>query len=206
MSRSLVGRILWTFIAALSVPLAFFAAGYARDPWRWQLFWYRWGVMGGVPYSAWFAHLPWIGASCLALASGLLRLRAAAVLFGLGGVLALGFCATRDLVRIDTVPYATRGNLGAIRSALHIYYGDNDGVYPRSLGELTKGGKYLRSIPRAAAYLFHPPQSGFVDYPDNTPRDSGAFGYAGDPASPWFGSVWVDCTHTDTKGKVWASY
>ena|ERR1019366_8721012 len=44
----------------------------------------------------------------------------------------------------------TKGNLGAIRSALSIYYGDNEGIYPADdLTSLTAGGRYLRRIPSA---------------------------------------------------------
>ena len=38
-----------------------------------------------------------------------------------------------------------KGNLGAIRSALSIFYGDNEGQYPESLDELVPN--YLKNIP-----------------------------------------------------------
>src|SRR5579864_1555923 len=42
---------------------------------------------------------------------------------------------------------ATKGNLGTLRSALSIYYGDMEGWYPTdALTTLTTSGKYLQSI------------------------------------------------------------
>src|SRR5437764_14353001 len=46
---------------------------------------------------------------------------------------------------------ATKGNLGTLRSALSIYYGDTEGVYPvDNLSVLTTSQKYLQGIPTAA--------------------------------------------------------
>ena len=42
----------------------------------------------------------------------------------------------------------TKGNLGALRSALSIYYGDKEGRYPASPAELVPG--YIRAIPAAS--------------------------------------------------------
>src|SRR3982751_371983 len=45
----------------------------------------------------------------------------------------------------------TKGNLGAIRSALSIYYGDTEGAYPvtSDLSGLTLNSKYMTSVPVA---------------------------------------------------------
>src|SRR3954467_4949389 len=44
----------------------------------------------------------------------------------------------------------TKGNLGALRSALSIYYGDMEGWYPTdSLATLTVNGKYMSTTPVA---------------------------------------------------------
>src|SRR5216684_2042121 len=48
----------------------------------------------------------------------------------------------------------TKGNLGALRSALSIYYGDTEGFYPADTlggltGSLTASGKYMGAIPVA---------------------------------------------------------
>jgi prepilin-type N-terminal cleavage/methylation domain-containing protein len=45
----------------------------------------------------------------------------------------------------------TKGNLGAVRSALSIYYGDTEGYYPVSsdLSGLTQNSKYMTTVPVA---------------------------------------------------------
>ncbi len=48
----------------------------------------------------------------------------------------------------------TKANLGTIRSALSIYYGDSEGWYPAAaaganLAILTTGGRYLQTVPNA---------------------------------------------------------
>src|SRR5271169_5017097 len=44
----------------------------------------------------------------------------------------------------------TKGNLGALRSALSIYYGDMEGWYPvDALVSLTTSGKYMSTLPIA---------------------------------------------------------
>src|SRR6266566_9732612 len=45
----------------------------------------------------------------------------------------------------------TKGNLGALRSALSIYYGDMEGWYPTDTltTSLTSSGKYMTTIPLA---------------------------------------------------------
>lgn len=100
----------------------------------------------------------------------------------------------------------SKGNLGAIRSALSIYYGDMEGVYPADLRSLTVDGKYLSSIPEVAARPRHAATSEIEHYPARVPGDTGKWGYANDPAHEDFGKLWVDCTHTDTKGLLWTSY
>src|SRR3954464_1157500 len=50
---------------------------------------------------------------------------------------------------------ASKGNLGAIRSALSIYYGDMEGTYPDSMSSLTTAGKYLSAVPAAKAPNYH---------------------------------------------------
>src|SRR5213078_2584689 len=50
---------------------------------------------------------------------------------------------------------ASKGNLGALRSAMSIYYGDMEGTYPANMTALTIGGKYLTVVPPAKAPNYH---------------------------------------------------
>lgn len=49
---------------------------------------------------------------------------------------------------------ATRGNLGAIRSAISIYYSENEGQIPHSLNALFVNNKYMSSIPVCWTFEF----------------------------------------------------
>ncbi len=109
-----------------------------------------------------------------------------------------------DLIRKSNEG-ATKGNLGAVRSALSIYYGDMEGYYPSNAESLTVNGKYLSAVPKAKTPNYH--------------GDSSAFTMAsvvGDGAPGWrydnvaadanYGTLWVNCSHTDSKGSVWTTY
>lgn len=104
---------------------------------------------------------------------------------------------------------ATKGNLGALRASLSIYYGDKEGVYPTDIQELTEGGKYLAVIPKAKTPNFHPDSTGvryFGSLGDQAQQDPGGWGYVNDPESKEFGKIFVNCSHTDSKGVRWDSY
>jgi prepilin-type N-terminal cleavage/methylation domain-containing protein len=108
---------------------------------------------------------------------------------------------------------ATKGNLGAIRSALSIYYGDNTGVYPAGtasdIASLTINGKYLGILPNATEPPYHTGTSvetdavtglaGVADTTNGWLYDSGS-------ADGNYGTVWVNCTHTDTHNATWTQY
>ena len=108
-----------------------------------------------------------------------------------------------DLIRKSSEG-ASKGNLGALRSALSIYYGDMEGLYPQSVGSLTIAGKYLSAIPVAKAPNYHPDTAAEVDQVATT--DVGGWLYNNVATNANFGNVLVNCTHTDTKGTVWTGY
>jgi len=120
-----------------------------------------------------------------------------------------------DLIRKSNEG-ATKGNLGAIRSAMSIYYGEIEGWYPTTdPGPVLTmdNGKYLKEIPACYNPPYHPKVAVF-DMTNSTGGvengTAGAWAYqesrtpnAGD--KPW-GDVWVNCTHTDSKGTTWSAY
>ena len=89
---------------------------------------------------------------------------------------------------------ATKGNLGALRSALAIYYGDAEGQYPATLDALV-GPKYIPAIPKAktsahmetAIWTAYGADvcTGKTEYGteiDSTKiKDTGGWGYVADP-------------------------
>ena len=116
-----------------------------------------------------------------------------------------------DLIRKSNEG-ATKGNLGAIRSALSIYYGEIEGWYPISDPNpiLTmENGKYLKEIPPCNTPPYHVKVSSFNTI--GVAGDDGSWGYqnnrtpAGTTEKNW-GDVWVNCTHTDSKSAVWSTY
>jgi prepilin-type N-terminal cleavage/methylation domain-containing protein len=106
---------------------------------------------------------------------------------------------------IRTKESATKGSLGAIRSAISIYYSDNEGRFPGAGGldsSLTSAARYLASIPaaRVPAPGDHPSSTNVLDY-------LGAYTDAGD----WMytaisGGINVNCTHLDSTGHQWTSW
>lgn len=101
---------------------------------------------------------------------------------------------------------ATLGSLGSLRSSLSIYYGDMEGHYPSDFRALSKDQKYILHELPLARTAAHRHSAGVVQVPSFAPTDGGAWGYVNGPADPNFGKVFVDCTHTDTRGTVWTEY
>jgi prepilin-type N-terminal cleavage/methylation domain-containing protein len=99
---------------------------------------------------------------------------------------------------------ASKGNLGALRSALSIYYGDMEGQYPQLMTALTVNGKYLSTLPVAKAPNYHPDSS--VPSYNTGANDGGGWNYDNTAADANLGTVLVNCTHTDTKGTNWTQY
>lgn len=118
---------------------------------------------------------------------------------------------------------ATKGALSSVRSALQVYYGDNEGWFPADdLSVLTLNGKYINAIPVAKL-----PTTGHADANvvttystataagvytvtagSTTTWDSGGWGYANDPtATAIWGSFMANCTHKDIKGlDAWTTF
>lgn len=111
---------------------------------------------------------------------------------------------------------AVKGALGGLRSAISIYYADNEGRYPYDYStlpaSLTAGGKYLNAIPRISipTQPDHAPPLNYIHYFFPTydwPGLPMAWTYQdGNQAMPVTHELRVACTHTDTKGIVWSSY
>jgi hypothetical protein len=112
----------------------------------------------------------------------------------------------------------TLGQLGSMRSALAIYYGDTEGQYPSNLVSLVP--KYLPEIPSAQTKK-HPHTAATQIYGSKVCSDSGEhtgglirdklqdtgqWGYVNDPKASCYGQLFVDCTHRDSRGREWAAY
>ena len=153
------------------------------------------------------------GRKFLVIAAGLL-LPLAAVL---GIVAAIAIPKFADLTK-KTGEGAAKGRLGSLRSAVAIYYGDTQGVYPQDLNLLEP--KYLATIASPEVPDHHGVQgveiygaevcSGSKEYGQELSadklRDTGKWGYVNDPKAACYGQIFVDCTHKDTKGRPWYGF
>ncbi len=129
-----------------------------------------------------------------------------------------------DLVR-KANEGATKGNLGAIRSAVTIYYAEQSGAWPAPTadgadttqatlsGILTmNNGMFLSKFPNAYEPPYHPAtNSTTVSVGSaNETHVPGGWGYQVNlnPAlgQQSTGSVWVNCTHTDSYTTTWGNY
>lgn len=102
------------------------------------------------------------------------------------------------------------GELGSLRSACAIYYADNDGFWPLSgtelIAALTTGGRYLDriptvSIPTVSSHgrtkgLYH---TNFLGNDWDVQMGQYAWAYF-----PMSGQIKVNCTHPDSKGRIWS--
>lgn len=127
-----------------------------------------------------------------------------------------------DLIRKSNEG-STKGNLGAIRSAISVYYSETEGLFPAvnasgavgtagTLGTILtmEEGKYIKEIPNSYCPPYHQKTllvTIAVSSPDET-ANAGGWGYQPNPVGagkPW-GDLWVNCTDTDTRGYSLGSY
>ena len=114
---------------------------------------------------------------------------------------------------------ATKGNLGTVRSALSIYYGDTEGWYPTggtALDWLTVSSKYLQvipavNLPKTTMSAGHGSNNGYImgDLSAGAAiTDKGGWVYdnTGQGGGSTWGQVLVNCSHNDTRGNAWTSY
>ena len=117
---------------------------------------------------------------------------------------------------------AVKGTLGAVRSAVSIYYGDLEGSCPGNLFVgLTTVNKYMpsmASLPSLGAYAIPKTTTGNPGHAGGTYSNlsaasgvlQGAAGGMDDTTALFYvtttGDAYVNCTHNDTKAVIWTSY
>lgn len=109
---------------------------------------------------------------------------------------------------------SAKGALGTFRSAIDIYYVDNEGRFPDDVNILTEA-KYIDFLPQvqippvpAENNPGHSENNGVENYDDEA-----LFGTVNEGVVMWAyvstgiaaGHVGFNCTHRDTKGTVWSS-
>jgi prepilin-type N-terminal cleavage/methylation domain-containing protein len=111
---------------------------------------------------------------------------------------------------------AVKGNLGAVRSATSIYYGDMEGQYPENLHDgLTTADKYMPAANGLGNFTLPTTTNntgGHTSSPTNAtkvtqgaaPTDGNGIYYINQGSR--LGEVYVNCSHKDTKGTLWTAY
>jgi type IV pilus assembly protein PilA len=104
---------------------------------------------------------------------------------------------------------SVKGKLGALRSALSIYYADNESYIPLGYQSfptaLTGGGKYIDSIPVIQIPTANQSHQGNDLGHQATPADVEFWAYGGAwHYSGFSGRISVNCTHTDSNGTTWS--
>jgi prepilin-type N-terminal cleavage/methylation domain-containing protein len=112
-----------------------------------------------------------------------------------------------DLIR-KAREASTLANLGVLRSALSIYYGDN-GYLPNDqdddLKSLTAGGKYLAKIPTADFFPYHPATNSVHTCDDPLhPGNDGYSGWVYGGYSIQSGLIFASCWHQMMSGAIWS--
>jgi prepilin-type N-terminal cleavage/methylation domain-containing protein len=98
---------------------------------------------------------------------------------------------------------ATKGNLGALRSAVSIYYGDKEGAWPDNLTS-TAFTAYINPIPPAKATPLG--NSTAVSNVTGVPSAGGSgWAYCTSAGSDQ-GQVWCNSNSTDSKGSSFTTY
>lgn len=105
---------------------------------------------------------------------------------------------------------AVKGSLGSLRSAVVLYYADNEGVYfatgaPNVSLALVTGAKYLNEIPRPTIPVWNLRNAGNTNsslYYDLPSTYYWTF-YQDVVNGPMNGRVGINCTHQDSRGVLW---
>jgi len=68
--------------------------------------------------------------------------------------------------------------------------------------------KFIAKIPPIAIKPYHKESNkvGVYEFSPNLESDDGYWGYDGFSDDPHWGTLWISCKHTDTKGKSWSAY
>jgi len=105
---------------------------------------------------------------------------------------------------------STKGALASVRTAIKVYYSDNNGVYPTDdLSSLLVDGRYLNVIPAARIPFTTHPRSANVATAGSRAAmitDAGGWAYVNDSSDPGWGSFAVNCSHRDSGGSGWSRY
>lgn len=100
---------------------------------------------------------------------------------------------------------STKHQLVRLRSAIAVYYGEHQGVYPTDdLTSLVPA--YIEEIPQARVPGFTPTSHVSVGTYEQAMTGEGGWAYVNDPSDPRFGDVFVNTDRPDSYGKAWHTH
>lgn len=132
-------------------------------------------------------------------------------------VIVTGICALLVAITIprfvDFFRYsaegATKGSLGELRQAVGRYRSEHDGRSPDSIGAMVEA-KTIPEIPvlwRKFDKIPHAHTAEASVVASTAATDSGRWAFIVSPSSPSMtGTIFIDCTHTDTRGRAWSEF
>lgn len=111
---------------------------------------------------------------------------------------------------------ATKSRPGIFRDAL-AEYRRRHGEYPQKLSDLWQGPRSILPVETRSTLWWrsgikrsdrapHPVSDQIVEYDEVQHQDSGHWAYVNNSSSSAWGTVYIDCTHKDTRGIVWSHY
>lgn len=104
----------------------------------------------------------------------------------------------------------TKGALSTVRSAISVYYADNDGWYPADdLSSLLAGHKYMNDLPVTKTPKTGHGETRAVATGNSTftfITDAGGWAYENAPSTPGWGSTAVNCSHLTLHGAGWSTF
>jgi type II secretory pathway pseudopilin PulG len=127
-----------------------------------------------------------------------------AIIIALVGILMALFIRPTIVMFSRSRENTNLANLVELRSALTVYYADNQHYPTDDLTSLTDSSKYLSSIPVLRTDYHHASSNHVITA--STIKDFGRWYYDNDPTSPTWGNLHMGCTHPDSKGVSWSTY
>lgn len=112
---------------------------------------------------------------------------------------------------------ATKGRLSAVRSALQVYYGNNEGLFPTGPAgsnttflQAALAPTYISDWPSVYVPAYHKKTSTVDTINGGDPKNSdntceGEWVYVSSTTADW-GKIAVECYHTDLRGTIWSTY
>ena len=101
------------------------------------------------------------------------------------------------------------GHLGSLRSAISIYYADNEAFFPEELGVLTVGSRYLDSIPKTDPLPGYPDHHG-TGYVSSDPFPMQGELFTSKLYAAWSygtnGEIIITCLPTDSRRSVCSTW